>query len=84
LLAPLQRPAFNIAGLRRADLTPLLDQCSPAPLTRQLARLHRLHVIKRVVGTYRYYLTRTGRAAIAAGNFPSLPRASLTPGTRSG
>jgi len=67
LLAALQRPAFNIAGLRRADLLPLLSQCSPATLTRQLARLRRLHVIKRVAGTYRYYLTRTGRAAIAAG-----------------
>ena len=67
LLAALQLPAFNIAGLRRADLLPLLSQCSPATLTRQLARLRRLHVIKRVAGTYRYYLTRTGRAAIAAG-----------------
>jgi hypothetical protein len=66
LLAALQRPAFNIAGLRRADLLPLLGQRSPATLTRQLARLRRLHVIKRVTGTYRY-LTRTGRAAIAAG-----------------
>jgi hypothetical protein len=38
LLAALQRPAFNIAGLRRADLLPLLGQCSPATLTRQLPR----------------------------------------------
>src|SRR6516225_7860953 len=30
LLAALQRPAFNIAGLRRADLLPLLAQSSPA------------------------------------------------------
>jgi hypothetical protein len=35
--------------------------CSPATLSRQLG------VIKRVTGTYRYYLTRAGRAAIAAG-----------------
>ena len=67
LLAALQRPGFNIAGLRRADLRPLLTQCSPAPLSRQLARLRQLGVIKRVTGTYRYYLTRAGRAAIAAG-----------------
>ena len=67
LLSALQRPAFNIAGLRRADLLPLLVQCSPATLTRHLARLRRLGVIKRVTGTYRYYLTRAGRAAIAAG-----------------
>jgi hypothetical protein len=67
LLAALQRPAFNIAGLRRADLRPFLAQCSPATLTRHLARLRQLGVIKRVNGTYRYYLTRAGRAAIAAG-----------------
>jgi DNA-binding HxlR family transcriptional regulator len=51
---------------RRADLLPLLRQCSPATLTRQLARLRQLGVIKRVTGTYRYYLTRAGHAAIAA------------------
>ena len=67
LLAALQRPGFNIAGLRRADLLPLLGQSSPATLSRQLARLRHLAVIKRVLGTYRYYLTRAGRAAIAAG-----------------
>ena len=67
LLAALQRPAFNVAGLRRAHLLPLLGQSSPATLTRQLARLRHLGVIKRVTGTYRYYLTRAGRAAIAAG-----------------
>src|ERR1700740_2720598 len=67
LLAALQRPGFNIAGLRRADLLPLPGQSSPATLSRQLARLRHLGVIKRVLGTYRYYLTRAGRAAIAAG-----------------
>ena len=67
LLSALQRPAFNIAGFRRADLLPLLAQCSPATLTRRLARLRQLRVIKRVTATYRYYLTRAGRAAIAAG-----------------
>ncbi len=33
LLAAFQRPAFNIAGLRRADLRPLLGQSSPATLS---------------------------------------------------
>ena len=31
------------------------------------ARLRQLGVVKRVAGTYRYYLTRAGRAALAAG-----------------
>src|SRR4029077_19579336 len=57
LLAALQRPSFNIAGLRRADLRPLLCQSSPATLSRQLARLRQLGVIKRVTGTYRYAAT---------------------------
>ena len=63
---PTDRAGGQLAGLRRADLQPLLTQCSPATLSRQLARLRQLGVIKRVTGTYRYYLTRAGRAAIAA------------------
>src|SRR5262249_13014121 len=63
-LPALPRPGSNLAGLRRADLLPLLGQSSAATLTRQLVRLRHLGVIKRVTGTYRYYLTR---AAIAAG-----------------
>ena len=66
LLHALQNPRVNIAGIRRADLLPLLDQLSPDRLTRQLRRLRDLGVIKRVAGTYRYYLTRIGRAATAA------------------
>jgi hypothetical protein len=39
---------------------------SPARLSRQLRRLLDIGVIKRVAGTYRYYLTKAGRAATAA------------------
>ena len=66
LLHALQNPRVNIAGIRRADLLPLLDQLSPDRLSRQLRRFRNLGVIKRVAGTYRYYLTRIGRAATAA------------------
>ena len=66
LLHALQNPRVNIAGIRRADLLPLLDQLSPDRLSRQLRRLRDLGVIKRVAGTYRYCLTRIGRAATAA------------------
>ncbi len=66
LLRALQRPEFNIHGVRRADLMGLLPDLSPAALSRQLRRLRCLGVIKRVTNTYRYYLTRLGRAAIAA------------------
>lgn len=66
LLRALQRPEFNIHGVRRAELIGLLPHFSPPALSRQLRRLRSLGVIKRVAGTYRYYLTRLGRAAIAA------------------
>ena len=65
-LHALQDPRVNIAGVRRGDLIPLLEQLSPDRLSRQLRRLRDIGVIKRVTGTYRYYLTRMGRAATAA------------------
>jgi hypothetical protein len=66
LLHALQNPRVNIAGVRRADLLPDLDMFSPTRLSRQLRRLLDIGVIKRVTGTYRYYLTKAGRAAAAA------------------
>jgi hypothetical protein len=66
LLHALQHPRVNIAGIRRADLLALVEQLSPARLSRQLRRLRDIGVIKRVTGTYRYYLTRIGRSATAA------------------
>ena len=65
-LHALQNPRTNIAGIRRADLLPILDKLSPNRISRQLRRLRDIGVIKRVTGTYRYYLTRAGRAATAA------------------
>jgi DNA-binding transcriptional ArsR family regulator len=66
LLHALQNPRVNIAGVRRGELAAALERISPARLSRHLRRLRELGVIKRVLGTYRYYLTKMGRAAIAA------------------
>jgi len=66
LLGALRNPKFTIAGIRRADLSPLLQDLSPSALSRQIRRLRHLGLIKRVARTYRYYLTRAGRAVIAA------------------
>ena len=66
LLHALQNPRVNIAGIRRGDLLPTLEMFSPNRLSRHLRRLLDLGVIKRVTGTYRYYLTKAGRAATAA------------------
>ena len=66
LLEALQDPKVNIAGIRRADLLAALGTLSPHRLSRQLRRFRDLGVIKRVAGSYRYYLTKAGRAATAA------------------
>src|SRR5450631_2473842 len=66
LLCSLQRPQFNISGIRRADLKPYLPHLSAASITRYLRRLLDRDLIKKAANTYRYYLTRAGRLAIAA------------------
>ncbi len=77
LLHALQNPSVNIAGIRRAELLPNLEMFSPARLSRQLRRLLDLGVIKRIKGTYRYYLTKAGRAATAAAE--RLKQATIVP-----
>lgn len=66
LLHALRNLRVNIAGIRRAALLPNLDMFSSDRLSRQLRRLLDIGVIKRITGTYRYYLTKAGRAATAA------------------
>jgi DNA-binding HxlR family transcriptional regulator len=50
---------------------------SVSALSRQISRLRTLGLIKKVAHTYRYYLTRLGRAAIAAAC--SLTRFNIVP-----
>ena len=76
LLRTMQRGEFNIHGWRRADLLKH-DEVTPAAMTRQLKRLRLLGLIKKVTHTYRYYLSRLGRAAIAAAC--SLTRFNIVP-----
>jgi DNA-binding HxlR family transcriptional regulator len=66
LMRSLLRPEFNLKGMRRADLRPFLPSMSAASITRQLWRMRKLGVIKKIAGTYRYYLTKIGRSVIAA------------------
>ncbi len=76
LLRTMQRGEFNIHGWRRADLLKHV-QLTPSAMSRQLKRLRILGLIKSVTHTYRYYLTRMGRAAIAAAC--ALTRFSIVP-----
>ena len=72
----LQHGEFNIHGWRRADLIAHVPLPASA-LSRQLAHLQMLGLIKKVAHTYRYYLTCLGRAAIAAAC--SLTRFNIIP-----
>ncbi len=65
LLEALQHGAFNIHGCRRGDLARDVP-ITPSALSLQLTRMRVLGLIKKVAHTYRYYLTRLGRSAIAA------------------
>lgn len=76
LLRTLQHGEFNIHGWRRADLLAYLHT-TPWAMSRQLKRFRLLGLIKKVAHTYRYYLTRMARAAIAAAC--SLTRFNLVP-----
>ena len=66
LLLAIQRPEFNIHGLRRADLKKFMPSASSGKLSRYLKRPRIFGLIKRVSKSCRYYPTRIGRAAIAA------------------
>jgi len=77
LLHALQNPKVNVVGIRRGELLPDLGMLSPTRLSRQLRRLLDLGVIKRATGTYRYYLTKVGRAATAAAEW--LTEAAVIP-----
>jgi hypothetical protein len=76
LLRTMQHGKFNIHGWRRADLLAYVH-ITPWAMSRQLKRLRLLGLIKKVAHTYRYYLTRIGRSAIAAAC--SLTRFNIVP-----
>jgi pyridoxine/pyridoxamine 5'-phosphate oxidase len=80
LVRALQRPEFNIHGLCRADLKALLHQYTNSRLSRELRRVRVQGLIKRVAHSYRYYLTRLRRAAIAAAC--SLTQSQIVPTLR--
>lgn len=59
------RGEFNIAGLKSKNLKMHLPNMKSSQISRLLKRL-RLHgLVKRVVKTYKYYLTKTGKLVIA-------------------
>jgi len=66
LLFALVRGEFNIRGFQVRDLRGILTEFTGPQLSRHLRRLRVHRLVKKVQGTYRYYLTRLGRRVIAA------------------
>jgi hypothetical protein len=66
LLLTIARGEFNIAGFQVRNLRRILGHLSSSQLSRRIKRFLQHRLIKKVSGTYRYYLTRLGRRVISA------------------
>lgn len=66
LLLAIVRGEFNLRGFAVRDLRALLPRLTGPQISRMVKRLRMHRLVKNVHGTYRYYLTRAGRRAIAA------------------
>lgn len=66
LLLALVRGEFNLRGFQVRDVRRILSHLNGAQLSRQVKRLRMHGLVKRVRGTYKYYLTRLGRRVVAA------------------
>jgi DNA-binding transcriptional MerR regulator len=58
---------FNINGIQNKDIRKYMPEKSSATISRILKRLHVHGLIKKVKESYRYYLTKLGKAIIATG-----------------
>jgi len=67
LLVTLERGEFNISGFQNKTLHKFLADKSSGQISRILKRLNKHGIIKKIGKTYKYYLTRIGKAVIAAG-----------------
>ena len=66
LLLTIVRGEFNIRGFQVRDLRRLLPHLTGSQISRIVKRLRMHRLLKKVRGTYRYYLTRPGRRVVAA------------------
>jgi hypothetical protein len=67
IMATLARAEFTIAGVRNADLREHMPDVSSGVISRFIKRLRVHGILKKVAGTYRYYVTALGKCALAAG-----------------
>ena len=66
LLLAIVRGESNLRGFQVRDLRRLLPHLTGARISRMIKRLRMHRLLKKVHGTYRYYLTRAGRRVVAA------------------
>jgi uncharacterized membrane protein YfbV (UPF0208 family) len=67
LFETILRGENTIRGFRNADLRAYLPDKSPGQVSRIIKRLWMHDLIKKVGGTYKYYITELGRTVIAMG-----------------
>jgi hypothetical protein len=67
LFEVLARGEFNINGLKNKSLRKQLPSIPCSTMTRILKRLHVHGIIRKVGKTYKYYVTKLGKAVITAG-----------------
>lgn len=67
LFEVLARGEFNINGLQNKSLRKHLTEMTTGAMTRLLKRLHAHGIIRKVGRTYKYYVTKLGKAVITAG-----------------
>ena len=63
----LARGEFNINGLQNKSLRKYVPEINTGAMTRILKRLHVHGLIRKVGRTYKYYITKLGKAVITAG-----------------
>ncbi|MCH7688022.1 MAG: helix-turn-helix transcriptional regulator [Planctomycetes bacterium] len=66
LFLAIARGEHNISGMTNRTLQKVLSQNSSAQISRQLKRLRTHGLIKKIGRTYKYYLTKLGRATVMA------------------
>jgi hypothetical protein len=67
LFEVLARGEFNINGFQNKSLRRHVPKINTGPMTSILKRLHLHGIIRKVGRTYKYYLTKLGKAVITAG-----------------
>lgn len=64
ILIHLTSGEFNISGFRKKEFTKRFKKLSSFKISRMFKRLRVIGLIKKVAGTYKYYITRLGKEAI--------------------